>query len=96
MVRKKKAKKDVYSTDMRRYSVYPTYRRPEENTGQRKISVGDTLRVRVTGQDDDGNPTGRYGGYTVIIEEGEASPGSIVYVRVRRVSGRTVWAEVIQ
>ncbi len=93
MARGKKVRRDVYQTDMRRFSIYPTYRKPVENKGMKHLKPGDTVRVRISGVDDDGRPTAVYLGYTIIVE-GDVEPGSEVRVEIARVEGRTAIARL--
>jgi len=93
--RRKKAGRrvDVYSSNIKRYSVYPTYR----DAGQRsrearaEIPAGEVFEVRISGLDEDGRGVGSYRGYRVLVEA--ASPGERVRVRVKSVKGRTLYAE---
>jgi predicted RNA-binding protein with TRAM domain len=91
---RKKRRKDVYSTDMNRLSVYPSYKRPEEKTGRIQFRRGETIKVRVSGQDDDGRPTGVYKGYRVVIIEGDAMPGEEVMVEVQEYKSGIVYARL--
>ena len=90
---KKKRGSGVYRTDISRLSVYPRFQRPQESLGRRGFSPGEIIKVRVTGQDDDGDPTGIVSGYTVVIRGAEAEPGDELKVRVVEVRGKTVYAE---
>ena len=94
MVRaRKKRRSSVYNTDFSRISVYPSYQRPRQNTGPKRIEPGDELRVRVSGLDDDGRPTAVARGYTIVIEGADIEPGKTVRVVVTRVEGRTAYAK---
>lgn len=98
MVRgRKKRRESVYGTNFDRFSVYPSYKetvrkQQEEERRRNTPQVGARIRVRITGMDDDGNPTGAYMGYTVVIEGAEVEPGEEVQVVIKRVRGRTIYA----
>ncbi len=97
MVRRrgKRIRRDVYSSNIQKYSVYPQPRHPEHepkraSTG--KIKRGDTINVRIIDIDDDGRGIGYYMGMKVIVEGVE--PGIQVKVRVDKVEGDTIYGTV--
>jgi len=96
--RRRKAKEDVYRTSFDRLSSYPSVRnaisRAEAGSSKpRRLAEGDTVKVRITGVDDDGRPTGDYKGYKVVIDGVDVEPGVEVEVRITRVRGRVAYAE---
>lgn len=93
---RKKRRGNVYTTNFGRISVYPSFQRPKESTGKRRLAPGDIVKVRVSNLDDDGRPMGAYLGYTVIIEGYEAEPGVEVRVEITRVEGRTAWGRPLE
>lgn len=98
----KKRKRDPYSTNLERLSVYPSYRRSvskaREAEREQGLREGSIIRVRISGIDDEGKPTGFYKGYEVSIEVRgrEPEPGESVTVRVKRISGRKVSGELAE
>jgi len=98
---RKKRRGNVYGTNVERLSVYPSYRetvrkQQEEEKKRSTPQEGAKIRVRITGMDDDGNPTGTYMGYTVVIDGGvEAEPGLEVQVVIKKVRGRTIYARPV-
>ena len=93
---KKKRGSGVYRTDISRLSVYPRFQKPQESLGRRGFSRGEIIKVRVTGQDDDGNPTGVISGYIIVIRGADAEPGDEFKVRIVDVRGKIVYAEPIR
>ncbi|MEB3765119.1 MAG: TRAM domain-containing protein [Desulfurococcales archaeon] len=93
---RKRKRSDVYRTDMNRLSVYPSFRKPKENMGRRHMRIGDIVKIRITGVDDDGNPIGVYQGYTVVITDSQFEPGQEVTARITEVHGRTLYAEKVE
>ena len=94
----KRKKRDPYSTNLERLSVYPSYKnisKKEEKRGVTRLKEGATIRVRVTGVDDEGRPTGIYKGYEISIEtQGvELEPGEAVNVKVKKIIGRKGYGE---
>ncbi|MCE4624446.1 MAG: TRAM domain-containing protein [Desulfurococcales archaeon] len=97
MVRgRKKRRSDVYRTDFSRISVYPGFQRPSPQQGLKKFKSGDEIKVRVTGQDDDGRPTGMIKGFTVVLEGADVEPGAEVRAVITRVSGKTIYARPVE
>ncbi len=93
--RRKKSRQDVYRTNFDRLSSYPSYKeavRAGREREPRGPKPGDTLRVRVTGVDDEGRPTGSYMGLTVVLTGGDFEPGELVEAVVEKVSGRIIYA----
>ena len=101
MVRgRKKRRENVYGTSFDRISVYPSYRetvrkQQEEERRRSTPQVGSKIKVRITGMDDDGNPTGAYMNYIVVIEGAEVEPGEEVQVIIRKVRGKTIYARPV-
>lgn len=92
----KRKERDPYSTSHERLSVYPSYKSSGVESKGPRIIEGASIRVRVTGVDDEGRPTGFYKGHEVAIEAGGADvePGETVSVKVTRVSGRKVYGRL--
>ncbi len=93
---RKRKRSDVYRTDMNRLSVYPSFQKPQENTGKRRINIGETIRIRITGIDDDGNPIGLFSSYTVVVIDAQSElfePGQELSVKVVEVKGKTIYAK---
>jgi predicted RNA-binding protein with TRAM domain len=93
---RKKRSSEVYRTDLNRLSVYPQYKKPESRGKAPIIKEGDVITLRITGLDDDGRPTGIAKGYTIVIVDGEVTPGEKVKVVVERVLGKTARARLIE
>ncbi|MEB3851624.1 MAG: TRAM domain-containing protein [Desulfurococcales archaeon] len=91
--RGKRVRRDVYSSNIQRLSVYPNPRSPRESRPQavRQLRPGDVVEIRVVELDDDGRGIGYYKGARVIVDDVE--PGIQVKVRISRVeeSGRLAY-----
>ncbi|MCE4600678.1 MAG: TRAM domain-containing protein [Desulfurococcales archaeon] len=88
----KRKKRDPYSTSYERLSIYPTYKNPESDNKRRSPPVreGTTVKIRITGVDDEGRPIGLYSGYEIAVDESseDLEPGETVRVKIKRVRGR--------
>ena len=90
---RRKRRSDVYKTDFSRISVYPGFQKPSPQQGLRRFKPGDEIKVRVTGQDDDGRPTGKIKGFTVILEGADVEPGAEVKAIITKLIGKTIYAK---
>ncbi len=94
--RRRKRKEDVYTTSYDRLSSYPSYKKPSGGEREKRLKVGDRVRIHVTGVDDDGHPIGRARGYTIVVEGESLEPGITVEVEIIDVRGRTARARLVQ
>jgi predicted RNA-binding protein with TRAM domain len=98
MVRRrgKRIRRDVYSSNIQKYSVYPRPAggrggsRGTPNTSQ--LQPGDKISLRIISVDEEGRGVGIYRGVKVIVEGAE--PGVQVSVVIRKVEGDTAYAEL--
>ncbi len=91
----RRRKKDPYQTNFERLSIYPSKIKPKENHG-RRLKPGNLIKVRVTGVDEEGRPTGTFLNYLVIINNTESlEPGTIVKVKVLKTFGLKAIGEII-
>lgn len=95
----RRREENPYSTNLERLSVYPSYRNIRGVGNRMEAPVlreGATVRLRVTGIDDEGRPTGFYKGYEISIETMgvELEPGDQVIVELKKISGRRGYGEL--
>ena len=88
--RRRKHSWSPYFSEVKKYSIYPSYRYEEPD----KIRPGDVIEVLVRDLDDKGRGIGVYRGKKIILYGG--SVGSIVKARVSYISGDIIYAKIIK
>jgi len=78
-----------YSSNIQRFSVYPSIRSPEES----HLRVGDVIVVNIFDVDEKGNGIVQYGGLRITIPN--AISGSRVKVKIVRIHGDTAIGHII-
>ncbi|MEB2836155.1 MAG: hypothetical protein GSR80_000173 [Desulfurococcales archaeon] len=80
--RRKRVRRDIYSSNIQRLSVYPSAARhgaPDPRAGK-PPSPGDVVSVRIVSLDEDGRGIGYYRGFKVLVDDVE--PGINLKVKI--------------
>ncbi len=85
-------RKEPYSRDIYRYSIYPRIPRPSE-AGERRLRPGDVFEVEIIDIDEKGRGVAKYRNLRVLVYGG-ATVGDRVRVKVEKVLGEQVIARV--
>ncbi len=89
--RKRKHSWNPYTSEVQRFSIYPRIR---TDTGDNTVRAGETITVSIREVDEKGRGVASYRGKKVIVYN--ASLGSTVKARIVKVSGDTLFAEIIE
>jgi predicted RNA-binding protein with TRAM domain len=92
MSRRRRIRREPYSLDVKRYSVYPT----RSSGGEERrvpLSPGERVVLKITALDEHGRGVGVYKGFKIIVED--AVPGSRVEAVIVGREGRILRAKLI-
>lgn len=78
-----------YSSNIQRFSIYPSIRNPEE----RSLRIGDVITVNIYDIDEKGNGVVRYGDKKIIIPN--ATSGSRVKIKIIKIQGDIAVGHII-
>ena len=87
-------RKDPYTRDIYRYSIYPRTPKPSENLPN-TLSRNEEIILEIRDMDDKGRGISRYRGRTIIVYGG-ATVGDKVKVRIEKVYGDHAVARVVE
>jgi len=91
----RKSRKEVYSVDVQKYSIYPRIPKPDEyKPNGSELRPGSTLVVDIVDVDDKDRGIASYKGYRILVL-GQATVGDRVKVRIERIIGNTVIASIL-
>ncbi|MCE4617121.1 MAG: hypothetical protein F7C32_00850 [Desulfurococcales archaeon] len=85
---------NIYSRDIRKFSIYPKMPKPKDSETRKRPRVGQKIKVVIDDVDEKERGVGKYKGYTVLVL-GNPTVGETIYAKIVSVRGDTILAEPI-